>query len=512
MAAARQRRVLSLWLPRFSSDRALRRAPVTGPFAMIETVAGSDRLACASTEAVARGLRPGLLLTEARALCPDLLTRPVDHAADAQALAVLRRWALRYCPWVAREGRDGLVMDLTGAAHLMGGEAALMDDLLTRLARAGMDARAGLADTRGAAWALARFGCRQIAVPGQGAAALGPLPLAALRLDPDTVAGLERMGLRRIGDLTGLPRAALTRRFGRDVVRRLDQALGALPEPVTPEAEPPHFGVRMSFPDPIGLRGDIEAALARLLDRLCARLAAAGQGARQLRLELLRSDASRAEVELGLARPMRDPQAMAALFVHALDNVDAGFGIDRVRLTAPLTEPLPSEQTEVRGMGDVTAAQGADALAGLLTRLGNRVGFDNLQRFLPAESHIPETGFQIASAVFAKASGQWPIGPPRPLLMFDPEPLADPLALRDAGKGGDIRGALPPRRFVWRRQALWLARASGPERIAPEWWFDAPQWRSGVRDYWQLETQQGPRLWLFHTPRTGAWAVQGLLA
>lgn len=497
------RRILALWLPRLASERVLRRAPVPGPFAVTEVQAGAERLVCVSQAAAAAGLRAGMALAEARAFCPQLITHRNNARAVALLLGALRRWALRYCPWVAVDGTDGLVLDISGAAHLMAGEAALLDDLTARLGHMGFAARAGLADTRGAAWALARFGGRDvmpaggytIAPPGTLPDAIGPLPLAGLRLESETLVALERLGLRVIRDLAALPRASLARRFGQEVVLRLDQALGVVPEPVSPAAEPPHFGVRLSFPDPIGLRGDIEAGLMRLLDRLCDRLHAADRGARRLRLEIARADGSRAEAEIGLARPMRRPDDMAALFFRALDDIDAGFGIDMLRLTAPLTEHLPAEQVTTTGQTR------ADALADLLTRLGNRVGFERLIRFLPADSHIPERSFVVASAAHAEPSTGWPDGLLRPLLLFTPEPLSCPPDL-----------PTPPPRFVWRRRSFRVLAVQGPERITAEWWLDDPAWRSGLRDYWRVETHEGPRLWLFHTPQTGGWAVQGVFA
>ncbi len=490
------RRILSLWLPRFASDRVLRAVPVPGPFAVSATQAGAERLVCVNAPATRAGLRPGMALAEARALCPALLTRPHDPAACDRVLAALRRWALRYCPWVGAEGTDGLVLDITGAAHLMGGEAALLADLLARTRRMGFAARGAIAETRGAAWGLARFGAEaEIAPVGQGAEVIGELPLAALRLEDEALAALTRLGLRQVRDLAALPRASLARRFGQGVLLRLDQARGAVPEPVTPAAEPPPLAVRLSFPDPIGLRDDIAAGLTRLLERLCTHLAAADLGARRLRLELLRADGTRAEAQIGLARPMRSAPDMVRLFDRALDEIDAGFGIDALRLTAPVTEPMPAAQITTTGQAQ------ADALGDLLTRLGNRVGFERLTRFLPADSHIPERSFLTAAAAHAAPAPHWPAPPPRPLTLFAPEPLTARASAR------------PPRRFLWRRRTFHLHHASGPERITPEWWLDDPAWRSGLRDYWRVDTREGPRLWLFRTPQDGGvWFVQGEFA
>lgn len=492
------RRILSLWLPRFGPDLSLRRRPVAGAFALVAKLRGADRLVALGPEAEARGLAPGMGLADARALCPDLLTRPADPRAEAQALNTLRRWATRYCPWVACDGADGLVLDITGAAHLIGGEAALLSDLTDRLAQIGFEARAAIADTRGAAWAVTHYGQADSIVPEGGTErVLMPLPLAALRLEPDVVEGLERLGLRNIRDLAQIPRSSLARRFGPGPMMRLDQALGTLPEPVSPVPEAPSFAVRLSLPEPIGLMTDIEAGIARLLDRLCQNLHRAEQGARRLALEMSRVDGSRIDLEIGLARAMRDASAMQPLLVRAVDGMDAGFGIDLMRLSAPQFETLPVQQITTSG------AQAQDDLADLLTRLCNRVGFEHVTRHLPADSHIPEKGFTIAAAAYSAPAPDWSVQgtttPPRPLTLFAPEPIAG-------------HGRAVPRRFKWRGQWWRVMAAMGPERISPEWWLDDPAWRTGLRDYWRVQTDRGARLWLFHTPQRDGWYVQGEFA
>lgn len=487
----RPRRLLCLWFPRLASDRALRGRGWGGaPFAVVARVGAADRLACLNPAAQARGLARGMTLADARALCPGLRSEPAAPDRDAALMRALHRWAGRFSPMVAHEGADGLVLDLTGVAHLFGGEAALLAELGARLERAGIAMRAGLADTRGAAWALAHHAGGGVAAPGATLAALGDLPPEALRLAPETAAALGRLGLRRIRDLVGLPRATLARRFGADVTLRLDQALGAAAEPLAPVAPEMAMAVRLTLPDPIGLLGDVRAGLDRLLARLCPRLEAAHQGARSLRLELSRVDRSTLEVGLRLARPLREAGTLAALFAPRLEGLDAGFGIDRMRLVVTGAEHLPPRQITRK---DDAAA---DRLADLVTRLANRLGFDALERLDPAESHIPERAFLTVSAAFAPPPpAPWRAGPARPVTLFAPEPLAGP--------------PLPGRRFRWR--GVWLTGvvAEGPERIAPEWWFDDPAWAAGPRDYWQVVTAEGPRLWAYCTPSNGAWAVQG---
>jgi protein ImuB len=487
-----RRRVVCVWFPRLASDRVLRAHPIDGPFALTLQEKNANRLYCLNIQAERQGLHRGMSYSDARAFCPTLHSRPADLDADRKFLHVLRRWATRYCPWVGLEGEDGLVLDITGAAHLFAGEAPMLADMRRRLARAGLAARIGLADTRGAAWALAHHGEGQ-AEAGRPLDALAGLPVAALRLDDKTVTALQRLGLRSIGDLERVARAPLARRFGPGLLVRLDQALGRQSEQISPLAEPPHYGVRMTLPESIGLQDDVLAGTARLLDRLCLRLKAQEVGARVLCLTLRRVDQEARTVELRLARPLHDPHRILPLFRRGVTDVEAGFGIDQIRLEATRVEPLPVEQLSH------VASRGKDRVDDLISRLGTRIGLENIQRFLPADSHIPERGFLIAPAACSDPDGAWCSPRPRPLRLFPPEPI-------------DGEGPRPPERFRWRRMSLCTTRATGPERIAPEWWLEDAGWRSGVRDYWQAETRQGRRLWLFYTPQNPGWFVQGEFA
>jgi protein ImuB len=532
-----QRRILSLWFPRLAAERYLRRlgGALPRPFAVTEDRNGAQIIVSLDPEAERAGLRLDQPLRDATAMCPGLLTRPANPLAEAAFLTVLRRWAGKFSPWVAQEPPDSLLIDLTGCAHLFGGEAALLAQVDLDCADLGLTMRAGIADTPGAAWALARFAGQGIspsrsgddimqearatrsraakrrgwergglppaqafpplpqgviAPPGQMRQVLAPLPVAALRLPPDTVAGLARLGLHRVGDLTGLPRAALARRFGTETLRRLDQALGLETEPVSPARAPLHFAARITFPDPIGLLADVQAGLDRLLPALAARLTEKGRGARRVRVQAFCSDGRIEVVEVGLARPAADPARIRPLLWLKLDRIDPGFGIDCLRLEAVETEPVHA--TWHSGHQDAAAAAGAQrsgtlALEDLLGKLGARLGMDAVTRLHPAESHIPEKSVQVLTAAWsAPAPGPWPAPrAPRPLLLFRPEPVTAP--------------EVPPvpQHFRWRRRELRVLTATGPERIAPEWWLDDPDWRSGPRDYWRVVTDTGDRLWLF---------------
>ncbi len=549
------RRILSVWFPRLGADRLLRRlGDLQGaPFAVLEEVGQMQTLSALCPLAEAAGLRVGQPARDAHAMCASLVTRLRNPHAEAAFLEALTRWAGRYSPWVAAQPPDALLLDITGCAHLFGGEAAMMAQLVQEAGDLGVAAECGLADTPGAAWALARYAGRgaaqtrtgdaidqearatrsraakrrhwerggaapatgaqgsapRIAAPGQTRQALANLPVAALRLDEDTATALARLGLRRIGDLTGQPRGPLARRFGKGLLMRMDQALGAAPEPVSPRAAPPRHATRLSLPDPIGLREDVEAALDRLIPRLCELLRQSGHGARAIRLEAYRCDGSMVEAEIGLARPADRPERIAPLMAMKLDGLDAGHGIDVLRLVATRIEPLH----DARPAGHLDATRAArdragrnTALEDLIGRIGARTGLDAITRRHPASSHIPEKCATVQPAAWSApaAPGAWPAPPnARPLLIWRPELVTAPDTPR------------PPAQFRWRGALHDLAEARGPERIAPEWWLDEPEWRSGVRDYWHVTTASGARLWLFyaHGAALGSgWFCQGRFA
>jgi protein ImuB len=545
------RRILSLWFPRLAAERVLRAEPQMDgkPLAVVADARGALVLASLTRPAEDAGLRRGMGLGDARAICPALATRPADPPREAAFLAALRRWAGRFSPWVAEEGAESLALDLTGCARLFGGEAALMDQVAAEAADLGLSLRAGLADTRGAAWAIARFsgasgetlhagdaidqearatrsrarkrrwerggagplvasapsGLGRIAPPGETRVHIDPLPVAALRLGGAEVSALAALGLRRVGDLAALPRAQLARRAGAEVIRRLDQATGHVPEPVSP-ARPDHvFALRLTFPEPIGLEADILAGIDRLLGPLCARLEAAGMGARSLRATLIRADGTSESREARLARPSAAPEAARPLLALRLAGFDAGFGVEVLRLAATAVESVSPRRH--RGQLDASARAApadADAVADLIGRLGARLGLEALTRLHPADSHIPEKSALVTSAAFSPAAPDWPArAASRPIVIFPPEPIAP----RDA--------EAPPAGFVWRRREHARATASGPERIAPEWWLDDPAWRSGPRDYWRVETGDGDRLWIYEAKggeTAAGWFAQGVFA
>jgi protein ImuB len=543
-----------LFLPNWPIDR-LRRIGSTSslsadapaeeaPFATVIAAGGRQLIAAVNPAAAAAGLAPGMNLADALSFQPGLATEAAEPAADRAALTRLSEWCGRYSPWTAPDGAPGeaggVKIEITGCAHLWGGEAALAADLARRLTRQNIAHRIAVAGSLGAAWALARFAAStdQPALPGPGEerAALAALPVEALRLDSSTAAGLRRVGLRRIGELIPMPRDALARRFGEAVARRLDQAQGDLPEPLSPLGEAPSRRVRLSFAEPIADPADLARAAERLADDLVLRLAREGMGARRLDLAFHRIDGRVEHIPLGTARPSRDPKHLAGLLAARLDRVDPGLGVEDMILSVFAVEPLDPEQMALDGRFDMAAS----GIAPLIDRLGARLGLDALSHIEPHESHIPERA-SVMTAVAPKPPpqpshasrggrdprrrrGRAGAGavqakmPPRPVRLFaPPEPIEAAWLLPDD----------PPFRFTWRRRAHRVRRADGPERIAEEWWTEigtmasmAPMARDVIRDYYRVEDEEGRRFWLFRTGlpdgiRAGPpprWFVHGLFA
>jgi len=491
-------------------------------------------LAAVDEAAALAGLAPGMPLAGAHALAPDLETAPHDPQGDAAALARLAVWCEGYSPWTASDGLElggaaGLRLDATGCAHLFGGERALLADLEAWLAGRGFTAHAALAETLGAAWALARFGpatnpgevagdsAGRLVPPGGLRAALAPLPVAALRLPAETCELLARLGLRRIGDLLELPPAVLAPRFGPLLARRLGQALGAEGEPLAPGAPPSPPEARRRFAEPIATPDDLARVLENLSVALCERLEAEGLGARRLVLTATRVDGSRQSLSVGTSRPRRDPDHLAYLFRDRLERLDPGFGVEAMTLRATRIEPLIARQKSLINEGFIGESE--SDLSDLLDRLANRLGEACVHGLVPRGSHLPERAVAVGPALEALGVPQsWRRGQPRPLRLFDPPQPVEALALLPDH---------PPQRFRWRRLQHRVVRAEGPERLTGEWWDaaapltdEASVLVSGAvpeaetRDYFRVEDEDGRRYWLYRQVCDGAgdWFLHGLSA
>jgi len=520
-------RLLSLWLRRFSTDRIRKSRELPSPRLPSPVIPGrppqpasrndgeragrgeekplavygkrgNAELIVAVDEAAERlGLSVGLALAQARAMYPALHAIEEDAGADAALLEKIADACLRYTPLVACDPPDGLILDITGCAHLYGGEEALAADLGRRAAQAGFTYRIAIAGTIGAAYAAAHDGEPASYACGEERALLAPLPLSALRLASETVAALARVGLKRIGDIVDLPRSPLTARFGADLLRQLDRALGAEHEPLNPRLPVAPYVAEQRFAEPIAREEDVLAIVARLAARLEFALERRGDGARRIELAMFRTDGEVRRLAAGCSRPLRDPAQIRALFVERLaalaDEFDPGFGFDMARLSVQVAEPCPPEQI---GIGSSEDTADVDRL---VDRLSARLGARRVRRLIARDSHRPEIAAASVPAQAVPADAGWPAFrryraaadlAPRPLrLLTQPEPIE---ALAEVPDG-------PPLRFRWRRTLHEVIAAEGPERIEGAWWSEPGGHGPGnlARDYFRVEDKAGLRFWLF---------------
>lgn len=493
------------------------------PLAISHDDRNARRIAALCERAGALGLKRGMGLTDARAMHPALEFAEAEPQADHRLLVSLADWCDHYTPLVALDGEDGLFLDITGCAHLFGGEKSLLADLLARLFHQGFDARAGMASTPGMAWAAARYlveGCSkcQIIDKGREAETLAPFPLSALRLDTDTVTQLESVGLKTVGAIARAPRAPLTRRYGRQMLTRLDQALGRLDEPISPRLAVAELSVERRLAEPVSLIEDVEQLTGMLCATLKTHLERRGEGARALELALFRVDGAVHRMAIGLSRPARDPPLISRLLAERLtgieDAIDAGYGYEVIRLSVLASAPFDSRQADLAG--DDLSEQ--DDLVRLVDRIHARLGKTAI--FQPAlqDSHLPErtvgfvafTGIADSRSVNGRSHDDAPettVLPPRPIRLFErPEPVE---AMAEVPEG-------PPVTFRWRRALHRVVAAEGPERIEPEWWRSD---ETRPRDYYRIEDEAGRRYWLYRQglytrePATmPRWFMHGIFA
>ena len=511
--SASPRRYLHLWLDRLSIDRTRRADPQAGsPLALIAKQANALRLTALDPACEALGLAPGLSLSDARAQVPELKVADADPAADQAALKAMAELSRRYTPSLAVNPPDGVDLNITGCERLFGGEVALAADLAARLKRLGFSARVGIADTPSLAWAMARFSPDPVAPSGKGAEVLAPLPMAALRLEDDTLELLRGLGLRRVGQvLDPKARAGLARRLGEAVVERLDQALGARSAPMRLKLEIPPWCAELALADPVSSEADVLGLTERIARRLAERLEAQRLGGRLFVLELHRVDGACRRLAVAASRPLRDPRRIAALFVERVgalnEGLEADYGFDLLRLWARRVQPFDT------GTGKLIE-DGADAAgcAVLVDRLSARLGEGTVRRLVPVpETRVPERAVRAVPFDLA-APDAWtqipaPVeegAPLRPLTLFaQPQPI-------------DVTAVVPegaPDRFRWRRVQRLIVAAEGPERLEPEWGRPTALPRS--RDYYRLEDDQGRRYWVFREGRYGEapeprWFIHGL--
>ncbi|MFJ6023019.1 Y-family DNA polymerase [Brevundimonas sp. NPDC092305] len=517
------RRIVSVWLidwpisvRRRSLERVRRPASPPdpaldprNPFALIlKNSRGAAILHALNPAARVAGLSRGQAQADARAMIPHLIAQPADPAADLRALTALAEWAERWSPSVSvdtsGDGLEGLFLDVTGATHLFGGEAQLLEQIRSRLAEAGATARVAMAPTPGAAWALARYGEGHASIAADETVRdlLADLPVDALRVDDRTLTAARRFGLKHIGDLYPMPRGGLARRFrevdGVGLVRRLDQALGFVGEALTPLRPLPKYRAWEAYAEPLGDIEGVESRLPELADQLIRPLERDGHGATALTLTGFRTDGGATRLSVRMGRPGREMKPWLRLFREAgLGRLELGFGLDALMLTADEAEPLAARQAT---MANQAEARQAESLADLIDRLTARLGEARVLTPEPVDTWIPERAERLTPALGRQpAPDRTGVGR-RPILMLDPpEPVEAIAELPDGA----------PARFTWRRLSRRVVRSDGPERLSPEWWRPRPDDRlARTRDYYRVEDADGARYWLFREGLYG-WDYTG---
>lgn len=498
-----EKRFASIWFPYLTTDRHAIRQPGLRnvPFVLATPVHGRMVITEANAAAEAKGVTRGMVVADAKACLPGLEVANAREGLAERLLRILGLWCIRYTPVVAVDLPDGLILDISGCAHLWKGEKPYINEITAKLRKRGFHVRMAIAGAIGAAWAVARFGKDPLVESGRETDALMPLPPAALRLEPGVVDRLHKLGLRTIGSFLHMPSSALRRRFGEGLPLRLRQALGREDEPILPLRPVPPYVERLPCLEPIRTAVGIEIALKNLLELLCRRLSGEGKGLRIATLIGCRVDGKTVQVGITTSRATASVPHLMKLFALKVPDIEPALGIELFVLEAGKVEEVDPVQEAL--WGGVPGLEDT-ALSELIDRLKGRTSVRAVYRYLPDEHHWPERSFREASFITEKLSGFWRSDRPRPTrLLAVPEPIEVTAPIPD----------YPPMLFRHRGEAHPIKKADGPERIEREWWMDPGE----HRDYYYVEDDQGRRYWLYrsgHYENDGPrrWFLHGFFA
>lgn len=497
------RRFVTIWFRHLTTDWKTRRQPeLQGvPFVFAAPEHGRMVVKAASRAAYERGVFVGMVVADCRAILPTLQVFDEMPGLDQRLLRALGEWCIRYTPVVAVDGSDGLILDISGCAHLWGGELPYLKDILSKLTGFGYDVRGAIADTIGAAWAISRFGkILPIIKPGGQLEALLPLPPAALRLDAPVIERLEKLGLYQIQSFITMPRSALRRRFGQHLLDRVDQAIGSKFEPIECVKPVQPYQERLPCLGPIRTATGIEIALRKLLEALYKRLKDEGKGLRTCVFKGYRLDGNIQKIDIGTNRATRSIEHLFKLFEIKISTMKPDLGFELFMLEAPIVEDMTIEQEQLWDM----STDGDDKeISELLDRMAGKLGADTIHRYLPAEHYWPERSIKLATAIQEKPDTAWQTELPRPVdLLPQPEPIEVMVPMPD----------YPPVQFKYQGKMHRVKKADGPERVEQEWWLSDGLYR----DYYSVEDEEGGRYWVFRSGhykgRTPQWYMHGFFA
>ncbi|MGN6638299.1 MAG: Y-family DNA polymerase [Mucilaginibacter sp.] len=500
-----EKRFVSIWFRHLTTDWLTLRRPElkTVPFVFTASERGRVLITAANTFAEAQGISPGMAFADARAIVPSIEMDDHIQGKDAKLLKALGEWCIRYTPWVAIDMPDGLILDVSGCAHLWGSERAYLGNIIKVLRSKGYDARGAMADTAGAAWAVAHFGKdNPIIMPGGQAEALLSLPPAALRLETETLERLKKLGFYNIKSFMGIGRSVLRRRFDTQLLLRLDQALGNEDEPLDLLQPIEPYQERLPCLEPIRTAEGIGIAIKKLLENLCRRLASEGIGLRMAVLKCYRLDGKILQVSIGTNKASNFVNHLSKLFELKIASIEPDLGIELFTLDATKVEEAEAEQEMLWSPEDCGLED--TALAELLDRLANKIGTASIRRYLPLEHYWPERSIKPAQSLQDKRTTEWRTDRPRPLLL-----LPHPERIEVMVKTPDY----PPNFFIYNGEKHNIIKSDGPERIEREWWLD----NGKQRDYYQVEDESGQRYWLFRSghytdEQLPQWFIHGFFA
>jgi protein ImuB len=495
-----RKRYVTIWFRHLRTDWITLRRPhlVQLPFVLVLPVHGKMIITAANIYAKQEGIFEGMALADARAIVPSLKQLDDKSQSSGKLLRSIAEWCIRYSPLVAVDPPDGIAIDATGCTHLWGGEENYLTAIHNRFNSMGYDTQVAMADTVGAAWAMAHFGNKKIIAPGKQKEDLFDLPPESLRIDHEIVTLLLRLGIKDIAALLSLPRSSLTRRFGKQLLFRLDQALGAVEEYIVPVIIPAAFEERLASLEPIITAMGIRIALETLLDKLCMRLRNQCKGLRSAVFTCYRIDGKIEQIEISTVRASHNTKHIFKLFEGKLETIDPALGIEifileasKVEDSNPLQESL---WKNVCGISDVRFSE-------LMDRIAGKIGVTNIHRYLPAEHHWPERSFKVADLFYENRIMDWPNVIRRPLhILQHPSPIEVTAPIPD----------YPPMNFRYKNKLHTVKKADGPERIEKQWWIDQGE----HRDYYAVEDEEGIRFWLFRSghytgDRRDQWFIHG---
>lgn len=499
-----QKRFMAIWFRYLTTDRlTLCRPELKGrPLVLATAERGRKVITAVNAEAQKQGIAAGTPVADARAMISGLEVFDEQPGHALKLLNALAGWSIRYTPFVTIDPPDGLILDISGCAHLWGGEHGYLKEIVNRLRNSGYHTHAAIADTAGTAWAISRYGKASSVIESKGQAqALLSLPPAALRLEPGVLERLHKLGMNQIKRFMDMPRSVLRRRFGNDLILRLGQALGTEDEPLFPLQPAEPYLERLPCLEPIRTAAGIEIAIQKLLHTLCRRLQQEGMGLRTAVLKCYRIDGETVQAEIGTNCASRHTEHLFKLFQHRIPSIEPALGIELFTLEAPKVEEVSRTQ---EALWSKNPGLNAADVTELLDRVAMRVGREAICRYLPDEHYWPERSFKVSVSVTEKPSAEWRTDRPRPVVL-----LKKPVRIEVTAPIPDY----PPMLFIYKGRRHIIKKADGPERIEREWWLDTGE----HRDYYQAEDEEGKRYWIFRSghysgEKDNQWFIHGFFA